>query len=301
MIIKPRFKSPELIYLNALHSRIKLPERIQQHYRFLEKGHNGEVLFDKWLEILSDEFVILSDLFFEHNLSYFQIDSIVFSKNMIYMFEVKNYEGDFYVKDEKWFSGKGKEIKNPLLQLKRCESLLRTFLLDNNINYQLVANLVFVNPEFMLYQAPMNTPIIFPSQIQRYLKEINNQPFTLYQDHSKTVEKLMSLHLLESPFSQLPHFEFKHLQKGIPCSSCNSFSISVGDNHCICSKCGLSEHIETAVMRCVEEYKILFPEERITRNIIFEWCNQTVPKRTITQILLKHLTPMGHGKYRYYI
>jgi hypothetical protein len=101
------------------------------------------------------ERIILNDFLFEANNTFYQIDYLFLTTHTINLFEVKNYEGDFYERD-KWYSSSKLEIKNPLLQLKRNESLFRRLLQENNFSFFIKAYLVFVNPEFHLYPARLN-------------------------------------------------------------------------------------------------------------------------------------------------
>ena len=44
------------------------------------------------------------------------------------IFEVKNFEGDYYIEKDQWYSASSKiEIVNPLSQLERSRSLLQDF------------------------------------------------------------------------------------------------------------------------------------------------------------------------------
>ena len=71
--------------------------RENQNYINLEKGYEGERNFEVLLEHHLSEGLILNDLLLEKNNTLFQIDSLLISQNSIYLFEVKNYEGDFYI------------------------------------------------------------------------------------------------------------------------------------------------------------------------------------------------------------
>ena len=104
---------------------MNLSEKDHLNYLNLNKGFIGEQHFDEWLHHLPDNWLILNDLLFEFSHSHFQIDSMVISNSTIYIFEVKNYDGDYYMEDDRWFSTSGAEIKNPIFQLKRTETLLR--------------------------------------------------------------------------------------------------------------------------------------------------------------------------------
>ncbi|QKE72516.1 NERD domain-containing protein [Arthrobacter citreus] len=67
----------------------------------------------------------LNDLSFECNKSEFQIDSIGITGESIYLFEVKNYTGDYFIEEDRWYTKPKSELKNPYEQLKRTESMLR--------------------------------------------------------------------------------------------------------------------------------------------------------------------------------
>lgn len=226
MIIKPRFESVELMLFRSLHLRMKLSEKDVNYYFYLEKGFEGELQFDKFCEIFSNEYLILNDLLFEVNSTTFQIDSLLISQNAIFLFEVKNYDGDYYIEGDEWYSIFQKEIKNPVRQLKRSESLFRRLLQDLGISYSIESYVVFVNPGFLLYQAPMNLPIIFPNQINRFLDKLNTKPRNLTNKHTKLAEKLVSMHVSESPYTKVPDYSYEQFEKGITCGECRSFSTS---------------------------------------------------------------------------
>ncbi|HAF0292697.1 TPA: NERD domain-containing protein, partial [Salmonella enterica subsp. enterica serovar Typhimurium var. 5-] len=85
--------------------------------------------YDDWMNALEPEHLILNDLLLEVNGSLFQVDSLVIFQDMIYLIDVKNHEGDYYYDSSgKLWTIFGKEVKDPLLQLKRSESLMRQLL-----------------------------------------------------------------------------------------------------------------------------------------------------------------------------
>jgi len=58
MFYKPRTKPAELLMLESLHVRMELPLKNQQHYFNLEKGYEGETLFDSFTEKLESDVLI---------------------------------------------------------------------------------------------------------------------------------------------------------------------------------------------------------------------------------------------------
>jgi hypothetical protein len=96
---------------------------------------------------------------------------LIFTGEKIYLFNVKNHEGDYYIKDGKWYSPNNIEVIDPLNQLIRSESLLKKLLQELGYNIPIASYLLFINPEFHLYGAPKNQPIIYPTQLNRFSKK----------------------------------------------------------------------------------------------------------------------------------
>ncbi|WP_420796963.1 hypothetical protein [Alkalihalobacterium alkalinitrilicum] len=122
----------------------------------------------------------------------------------------------------------------------------------------------------MLYQTPLNKPFIFPTQINRYIKKLSMIPSKVNEQHKIIANKLISLHSKDSPFTQIPSYNYDQLRKGITCGKCTSFLISVEGRKCVCKECGHEEIIAAAVMRNVREFKLLFPNQKITTNVIHD-------------------------------
>ena len=168
-VYKQRTKPFELKMLESLHRRKALPEEEKRYYYNLAKGYEGEVTFDQLTEQLDCECLILNDLLLNANNTSFQIDSVIVTLGKIYVYEVKNFDGDYYYEADRLFKKPKYEVTNPLHQLVRSESLLRQLLLRNGFNFQIEAFIVFINQAFTLYQAPLNTPIIFPTQVNQHM------------------------------------------------------------------------------------------------------------------------------------
>lgn len=279
MLVKNRCESLELVTLSLLEPRMKLEQKDKHHYFNLTKGYDGEIVFDGFIKNITTGNLVLSDLLLENNNTTFQIDSLVITQGIIYQFEVKNYEGDYFYEGERLKRIKGEEISDPIIQLKRSETLLRQLLKSHGFNYSLESYIVFINPEFTFYQAPLNQPIIFHSQLNRFINNVNNKNSKLNSSHTQLAEKLKSLHLSESPFSRLPSFEYSQLKKGIICTSCHKIIKNQQSYYLICSKCGAKENAETAILRNIEDYRLLFPNNKISTNTIHDWCGDIFPKK----------------------
>ncbi|WP_204668177.1 nuclease-related domain-containing protein [Gracilibacillus alcaliphilus] len=89
--------------------------------------------FDSYLEPGSDRFPIINDLLLKWQDSYFQIDTLLLTNDTIYLFELKNYTGQFYFDQDRFCNLQRNEIGNPIIQCNRTFSLFRRFLQSNKI------------------------------------------------------------------------------------------------------------------------------------------------------------------------
>ncbi|WP_157951003.1 nuclease-related domain-containing protein [Peribacillus acanthi] len=301
MIIKPRCMSKELKIWRAVTSRMNLSVKEITYYSNLEKGFKGEKKFDVWLlSNFPNDGLVLNDLLLEYNNTVFQIDTLLLSSEKIFLFEIKNYEGDYIYDKDRWYTKTKNEIKNPFLQLQRSELLFRQLIQEHRMNLSIEPHLIFINPEFHLYKAPTDLPIIFPTQLNRFKNYLNSSNFTIEDKHSNLANLLVSLHLKESPYTRLPKYNYNHLSKGIICNDC--FTITeVKERKVVCNNCGYIEALSTAIFRSVKEFKLLFPERKVTTGSISEWCRSVKSRKIIRLVLSRNYSLKGHGKSACYV
>ncbi|WHX99576.1 nuclease-related domain-containing protein [Neobacillus sp. DY30] len=297
MFKKSRALPPEVVILRILNERMELTEKDKQNLWNLEKGYEGEVKFDKLIQHL--ETLILNDLLLEVSDSLFQIDTLIIFQGKIYLIDIKNYEGEYFYEGGVFKTNTKIEKKDPMLQLKRCQPLLRQLLQKYGYAIPIEAYLVFINPEFTLFQPSHNPQIILPTQVNSFIKKLSKLPPSLTGRDLKLADLLISLHITENPYTRLPKYDYDSLQKGLSCAKCHSFSLSVSRTILTC-ECGFKERVEPAVMRSVNELHILFPEIKITTNLVNEWCGAVASKKTIRRILKENFKAIGNTKDTYY-
>lgn len=299
MPFKLRTKPHELHVMELLHSRIRLLHKEKQYYWGLKKGYQGEKLFDTFTDPLGGNVLVLNDLLLNVNHTTFQIDTLIISDEKIYMYEVKNVEGDYYFEENKLYKKPRLEIINPLFQIARSESLLYRLIHTLGYNLPIESHIVFINPSFILYQAPLDKPIIFPTQVQRHLHNTHQTPMKITKRCMDLAEKLVSLHEKQSPITQIRTYTYNQLTKGITCMKCLIISMSMVGQKCVCRKCGYAEKFETAVLRSIQEFKVLFPQRKITTKLVADWCNIGT-KQQIRRILIKHFKKKGERRWTYF-
>ncbi|KKK38414.1 hypothetical protein WQ57_09515 [Mesobacillus campisalis] len=301
MIFKSRQEPLELTILRILNKRMELPENEKSYYLKLKKGYEGEQYFDSlMLESLKGERLILNDLLFKFNNTLFQIDSLVISQHTIHTFELKHHEGDYQFEKDDFYSSSGKKMNNPIHQLNRSETLFRNMLNNLGCQLPLEPKLVFTHPEFFLYHAPRDLAIIYHPQLNRSLKKFNSKPSKLNAWHTKLAEKLVAAHIPKSPYSQIPEFTYEELKKGITCSSCDSYFVDDEGKKLVCKDCGCEEDIESALLRSVKEFQVLFPERKVTTGVVWEWCGMSRSRKAVRRILNKHFKCVGHAQWAYF-
>ncbi|SER70319.1 Nuclease-related domain-containing protein [Gracilibacillus ureilyticus] len=294
-----RKKSTELLVYEHLAKRKSLSEAEAKKHRKLKRGYEGEVLFDSYVEEIKQDYILIRNMWLSCNGKVFEIDHALLIENAIYLYEVKNFIGEYYYSDDKLYLFSGREIDDPLTQLKRTESLLNQ--LFHQLGYQVPtqAAVVFVNPECTIFKAPRNK-LLLPTQLNRYFRTLpQNRPIDPKFHHLSN--KLNSLRLEKSPYEKLPEFHYEDLQKGIPCLKCNGFYKRAEGKMCICQNCGEKELAQSAILRNIEEFMILFPSEKVTSEKIRDWCNIPVPLRRISYTLLKYLEKKGTNTGSYYV
>ena len=296
--LKQRTKSKEYRILSFLNARMELPSKDKKRLSFLEKGYQGEKIFDQLTVKLQNDLYILNDLYLEQNESFFQIDTLIISQHTIFPFEVKNYEGDYRYETGNFYPKLSKdEINNPLAQLKRSKLHLRPLLKNLGFYLPIEGDVAFVNPNFTLYQAPLNEPIIHPTQLNNLMKKLNEIPSKLTNRHKMLADQLVSMHQIDCPFTRLPHYSYDQLQKGPLCADCYSLLCFVDESKkiMVCNKCGHEELVDSAVLRCVEELELLFPDMKITTNLVHDWCIVVGSKKTIRRVLMQTISQLEKG------
>ncbi|WP_409254288.1 nuclease-related domain-containing protein [Bacillus sp. SCS-153A] len=299
-MMKERMESEELRVYRSLNVRKTLNAKEKHHYAGLEKGFEGEKLFDEWLKPVLGNRILLPDMQLMPSTTYIQIDTILLTSKPIYLFEVKNLEGDHIFEDGNIHRSDGTETKNPILQLKRNEPVLRTILKNLGYNIPIHSIAVFVNPRFHLYNAPVDLPIIYPNQLDRFIAKLEETPSFLKRTHTELATKLISQTIPDNPYFKLPNYQYNELRKGIVCPSCGRF-FKAYSKTLNCLSCKHQEDSYSAILRSLGEFKILFPERKLTVSQAMEWCGIIKDRKTIKHFLAKNFKLVSLGRGSYYV
>lgn len=80
---------------------------------------------------------------------------MVITPEKTYIYEVKNFEGDYCIERDNWYCLSKTEINNPLLQLQRSQTSFRRLLKQIGYDSTIEAYVIFINSEFHLFNPPL--------------------------------------------------------------------------------------------------------------------------------------------------
>ncbi|WP_080145752.1 nuclease-related domain-containing protein [Marinilactibacillus piezotolerans] len=300
--MKIREKSKLLKGLTYLDKRSTLNEADKKLLTNLEKGFEGESSFDKMLkEQREAEIIVLNDLLLMNRGVSFQIDSLIISSDTIYINEIKNYKGSYILNSDDFTTLKGTDIPNPKIQLVKIKRNVAALLQDWNSNYKIEANVIFVHPNFTLYQAQVDDPFIFPSQIGKFLAEMSDDSNQLTKQQYYLANKFLRLHQEDVPYQkQMPSYQYQSLKKGLSCIECDTFNLEIKRQYCTCRNCLKRYTVKDVILNSIEEFNFLFPSIPLTTNIVYEWCGEVGHIVRIRSILKQNFTSVGTTNGTYY-
>lgn len=300
MIYKARVKSKSITILESLSRRIQFSQSDYWKYHNQKKGFEGEQLLDTMLEKLECDCLILNDLELPYNSSSFQIDSLIITAFKIYLLEVKNYEGEFFMEGKELYQKPNYLRSNPELFLERKQDYLTRVLQAKGCSYPIESKVIYIHNEFTLLQAPLVSSIILPTQIPAYLRNVSTISSKLTSTHRNLANTLLEMHLEDNGKRNIPVFTYDDLQKGVLCPQCGSPAIHIKQRSCKCANCGYLATKSLVIMQCIEEFKLLFPEKKVTTVSIYDWCAEMFTKKSIQTVLIQNYKTIGGTKGAHY-
>lgn len=159
---------------------------------------------------------------------------------------------------------------------------------------------VFINLEFTLYSILPNKHFLFSYQLPKHLSTLSNQILSIKQEQLDLAHKLKELHNEDYRPDNLSTYQLGQLKKGILCPTCFSLSHTTTRQNYLCTACGHKKTITTEIERSTKELKLLFPDNLMTTNQIYDWCGKNYSKERIRIILKKNYQSHLSRKMTYY-
>lgn len=294
--------SSELQLYKGLEGRRPFSKAELTAFQNEEKGHEGEQHFAELLHHHVDRrFLSMYNVLLEHRGTVIEIDCLLLFQNQLFLFEVKNYRGEFkWHADYLYAYHSKKQYRNPTHQLQRTEIILREILSTLDATYQIHSYVIFVHPTFTLYHAERDTPVILPTNIQAFLSRFQQIPDKLTPQHEHLLRQLETLRLPVSPYTKHPDVSYNQLKKDLFCQQCRR-SMESDRRKISCATCAYSESTDSSLLRHIIEFELLFPDELITTGVISEWIGGKLSKTTLRRVMNHYMQAIPNGKYTHYI
>ncbi len=128
-----------IVYFTSLTNRIDKSSLDSQMATFL-KGLEGEVIIYQKLKLINHlPFLYNIELNINNRV---QIDFLVVFDDYVYHFEIKNYSGDYYIKNDQFINDYGSMFYTPFQQLYRANNELQLLLKKCEINREIKTILI---------------------------------------------------------------------------------------------------------------------------------------------------------------
>lgn len=292
----------KLLIYDTLSSRKQLTHEESHRYDQLLKGFKGEKKLEKlFYQGNYNKIIPLFSCLYEHDSREFQIDCTLITSDTIYLLEVKNYSGNYSMRNNSiHYLPTNREISNPINQINRTEILFKNMLADMKINMQVRSYIVFVNQNFVLYNASEELPIILPPQIERFFQITNENAYMSTEQTKKIAEKLRQGNKNKSIYERRPKYDISECRRGLFCMHCHAGLDRVGRQTFKCEQCDKNYHVDEAVLYAVAEFHLLFPDKKIRVEKILDWCGDAVSAKFIGRVLARNLSKVAKSRYTYY-
>lgn len=296
---KERTKPKLLRIYEVLSNRMILSDDDHYYHLHLDKGFDGEHGLDGVTEPLSSHCLVLNDLQLEFRKSPFQVDTLLICTDKILLYEVKNYEGVHTWAEDKLIKSTGVYLENPKIQLQRTKVKLELLLQSLSCQMRVEAYVVFINPEFTLLEAKGDEKFLLPSQIPLHFRSLQMNEIPSLEQR-RLADRLLQLHDPDYPLHKKPVYRYEDLRKGLSCPACGTIVAAFYGHFIECQTCGERMNVKKAIKKNIDDFRLLFPDEKVTTNRMLDWCGSG-DKDRIYRILRESYRPRGNAHGRYYV
>lgn len=280
-------KPVTLEIMEALYARMNLDHEEKRYLGHLQKGFQGECQLIESFNGMSCPHILLTNVTFQpKNAGHIQLDALLLIKEATIIYEVKNYSGDWIYGPE-YFSKGEIEIPNPKIQALRTKNNFKQLLRELGYGGITVeACVVFVNAEFTLYEVSPDKNVIFAAQIADHIQRLEKFPRPYAAEFDRLAATLRAAALPEEPFQRhMPTYDFHTLRKGIRCGVCGELAQAKTQRKHSCDACGAEGLNSDGLLRAIDEFRLLFPNQHLSGRILSEWCGGMLSSSRCRKIL----------------
>lgn len=254
--MKYRVKIYDFLIYEALfrrfHEKYAGNNSIISAYKKEKAGFDGEKNVDYKLSTYPQkDFFIFQGIRLPNPPFYFQIDTLILTKNLIYIVEVKNYKGNLKYDSKQnqmtqEVKGEVNAFKDPILQAEAQKTHLQQWLEKHGIYNVPIETLVVIAYPSTIIENIHQDPEVYHKII--HTESLHQHLDRLRETHTKdvlttaTIRKLSKTLLQEDqPFRtnilDYHNIDDRQLIKGVPCEQCNYSPMTRLPGKWSCQKC----------------------------------------------------------------
>lgn len=223
--------------------------QMTQKYKYFLSGEQGEKVMHDWLlQNLPAHATILHDFWMEYR-GLAQVDLLVLLNNIIWIIEVKHYNGYFQYQDNVCTLNGHRMNKDYISQMRNRLLIMEDIIQQSGSDMQLKGTMIFTHEHSEISIPPELTfDTLTLNQAKRYLTneilpKVTRQKLNILP-HLKNFQA-QSTFIIPT----LNEKDFTFLKKGVYCPVCFSFDLSISDRNIICEECHSKESKQKAMVR----------------------------------------------------
>ncbi len=249
-------------------ARVSLSDKEREKLAREEAGYSGEVLFDSKVAgiVQNQNLIHIKNFMFEYDDDKeCQIDNLVITSNLVYIFEIKNLNVDLVIdNNDTWKFENGQVMnKSPMGQALSQKFILQQLFKEINVPLSVESFVVFMNPAQMIYGLYPGNNVLLSFQLDKklpYILKPNNYDFSEIRGIIESRRKLVTKYY--KPFE----FDVKTMKKGIVCDKCFNFIEKVSSRNLICRSCNKRVSMKEAMDMIISELNAYNPDLKMSSN-----------------------------------
>ena len=275
MILKereiPRIILPLEVLLSRLpHQHSKIPLIIGELNK-RRAGFKGEKAIDYPLSFLNEkDYYIFHDLRLKTKKHFFQMDTLILTKNIAIILEVKNFSGTIFFDPEfkqliQSKDGVEKGYTYPLTQLDRQEMQLKQWFIMNKLNSPTITSLVVISNSYTIIRTSSQNKDLHQKVIHK--EELTTKIIQQFQtskgnpieerEMKKITRNLLKQHTNgETSILEKYQIREEEILKGTICKECRYLPLLRVKGNWYCPSCTQKDKL--AHIRALNDYKLLF-------------------------------------------
>lgn len=291
-----RMKPQDLSWLEAVRQRGDLNDEEKKSYQRLLSGFQGEMAFDQFYDhFLGNEVSHLDDVTLGYRGDVLQMDKIFKHKNIIFLVDIKNYQGNYVYENNALKIG-GTTFTNDIVeQARRARRIFTRLFEDYHLSLEVKNVIIFINE-----RGKINLCDELPEIILNY-EEIPSWLMSL-RGYTQVTQNMNWQKLIKN--YQIPHYgtnrictieRLKRLKKGIHCAKCGNFSLT-SKRYVLQCVCGYVETKKIAYLRTICEYGLIMHHLPLKRSELAKFFGKGYSIDYIKNTLIEYFFPTQPNK-----